>query len=208
MGVGGVGEICSVSRSICFGFVEQGGVLGEERDEGLTDGDAVAELGVHLDAGVGADRRAGVGTAGTEALHRPADLLAVHCGKKARAGCGKGARRGGVVEGGGRGEGVLRCGVVVRLHLDHLEEAAVGGAVGEELRREECTGFGRGGLSAEVEHVARERVGQREEVGGEAKLFRRKGEGALRREVLKEFEALLDLDPVATRSGPAAGPSR
>jgi len=43
-------------------------------------------------------------------------------------------------------------------------------------------------------------VGQSEEVGGEAKFFRRQGEGAVGRKVLEEFEALLHLDPVATEA--------
>ena len=69
-----------------FGLVEQGGVPGEEGSKGLAEGDAVAELGVHLDASVGADRRAGMGTARAEALYGPADLLAVHGGEEAGAG--------------------------------------------------------------------------------------------------------------------------
>jgi len=78
---GGVGNLQRLAEH-GFGFVEQSGVLGKERGEELADMDAVAELGVHLDASVGADRRAGADAAGSQALHRPADLLAVHCGEE------------------------------------------------------------------------------------------------------------------------------
>ena len=44
---------------------------------------AVAEFGVHLDAGVGADGVAGFEAAGAEALDGPADFRAVHAAEEA-----------------------------------------------------------------------------------------------------------------------------
>jgi hypothetical protein len=96
------------------GFVEQRGILGEERRERLADTDAVAELGMHLDARVRADRSAGMGAASSQALHGPADLLAVHYGEEARAAGSEGAGCGGAVEGGGVGEGGKVWGFVAR----------------------------------------------------------------------------------------------
>ncbi len=54
---------------------------------------------------------------------------------------------------------------------DHLQEMAVGGAVGEEMGGECGAGFGSFGFVAEVKHVAREGVGQGEEIGAEAEFF-------------------------------------
>ena len=61
-----------------FGFVEQRRVFGEEGDDRLAGGDAVAELDVHLETGLGTDGVAGLGAAGAKALHCPAYFGAVH----------------------------------------------------------------------------------------------------------------------------------
>ena len=67
-----------------LGFVEELRVFAEESDERLACFDLVAELGVHLDAGVGRDRITGFGAAGSEALDGPAYLFAIHSGEVAR----------------------------------------------------------------------------------------------------------------------------
>ncbi len=95
---------------------EECGIFGEEGDEGLAGYDAVAETGVHLDTGVGADRVSGGEAAGAEALDGPAYLAAVHAREKARFGGGEGQARCGFVEGGG----VLEDGGVAALGFDDL----------------------------------------------------------------------------------------
>ncbi len=112
--VGGVAEIFKVSRSMASGSCEEGGVFGEEGGEGLTVFELVAQFGVHLDAGVGADGVAGFGAACSETLDGPAYLLAVHAGRGSRlVGRGDGAGGGGFVECGG----VFEDGWCLRLGL-------------------------------------------------------------------------------------------
>jgi hypothetical protein len=66
-----------------LGFVEEGGVFGEEGEDGLAFFEAIAEFGVGFDASVGADGVAGACSAGAETLNGPADLLAVHASEVA-----------------------------------------------------------------------------------------------------------------------------
>src|SRR5216683_3562535 len=66
-----------------LGFVEELRIFREESDEGLVGFEFVAELGVHLDAGVGGDGVAGFGAACAEALDGPAYFFAVHGGEVA-----------------------------------------------------------------------------------------------------------------------------
>src|SRR5260370_42366311 len=61
-----------------FGLVEERGVFAEEGDEGLVGVEFVAEFGVHLDAGVGGDWIAWLGSPRSKALDGPPYLLAVH----------------------------------------------------------------------------------------------------------------------------------
>jgi len=61
-------------------FVEEFRIFREESDEGLVGFEFVAELGVHLDAGVGGDGIAGFGAACAERW-TPAYLFAVHGGE-------------------------------------------------------------------------------------------------------------------------------
>ena len=101
------------------------------------------------------------------------------------------------MEGGGVGDGGHGGRDVVRLQLDHLQEAPVGRAVGEEFGGEHGAGFGSRGLPSQVEHVAGERVGESRRSELRPQLLEWKSEGEVGREVLEEFEALLHLDPVA-----------
>ena len=74
----------------------------------------VAEFGVHLDAGVGADWVAGFGAACSEALDGPAYLFAVHGGEVAGCWSGEGECGCGLVAGGG----VFEDGDVTALSCD------------------------------------------------------------------------------------------
>src|ERR1700692_4070386 len=74
-----------------FGFVEKLRVFAEESDEGLVGFEFVAELGVHLNAGVRGYGVSWFGAACAEALDGPAYLFAVHSFEVAGYGCGEGA---------------------------------------------------------------------------------------------------------------------
>ena len=89
---------------------------------------------------------------------------------------------GGFVEGGGVGED----GGVAALGFDHAEPGFVGCSGGEDVVGELGSGFGGGGLAAEVEHPAGEDGGEGDEVGGE---------GVER--AFEDVDALPDFEPVA-----------
>ena len=172
-----------VSRSMASGSSSRSGSSLKRVTRGWPALSLVAEFGVHLDAGVGADGIAGFGAACAETLDGPADLFAVHAGEIAGVGGGEGAGGGGLVEGGG----VFEDGDVAALGCDDLEPGFVGGAAEEDLVGELCAGFGGGGVAGEVEHPAGEDVGELDEVGGH-------GVAAL---PLHDVDALPDFDPVA-----------
>jgi len=137
---------------------------------------------VHLDAGVGADGVAGFGTACSQALDGPAYLLAVHRGEVAVLWGGDGAGAGGFVVGGG----VFEEGDVSSLSLDDFEEGFEGGTGCEDFVGKLCALCWSIGVSGEVQHPAREDVGEFDEVGG-------RGVAVL----LHDVDALPDFNPVA-----------
>jgi hypothetical protein len=110
-----------------FRFGEQGFVFGEEGDEGLTCFKMRAKFGMHLDAGVGADRVAGFGAACSEALNGPANLLAIHRGEIAGARGGEGFLRQWLVVNSRVGF-AFKEGDVSALSLNDLEEGLKGGS--------------------------------------------------------------------------------
>src|SRR5258705_6239798 len=89
-----------------LGFVEERGVFAEESDQGLVGFEFVAELRMHLNAGVGGDGSAWFRAACSEALHSPPHFFAVHRGEIAGGFGGEGSGCGWVVvSGGGVAEG-------------------------------------------------------------------------------------------------------
>ncbi len=137
-----------------FGLVEEGGVFGEEGDERLACFDFVAQLGVHLDAGVGADGVAGFGAACAETLDGPAHLFAVHGGEVSAVGCCEGAGGGRLVVRGG----VVEDGDVAALDGYDSEPRFEGCAAEEDLVGEFCSCFGSWCVACEMEHPAGENV--------------------------------------------------
>jgi len=108
-----------------FRFGKQGFVFGEESDEGLACFKMCAKFGMHLNAGVGADKVAGLGAACSEALNGPANLLAVHGGEVAGVRGGEGFLRQGFVVNSGVGF-AFKEGDVSSLSLNDLEEGLKG----------------------------------------------------------------------------------
>ena len=160
--------------------------VGEEGDEWLARCKAIAEFGVHLDPGVGADGLAGAIAAGAEALHGPADGGAIHAREEARVrgpeGCGCG-RGGWCAKGLSKAERSPPCARTIP------RPGIVGAAAAEEIVGEGVAGSGCWREAGEVEHVAGEGEREIDEVAAV-----RVGGGTSE---LEDLNALGDLEPVA-----------
>src|ERR1700733_11048219 len=144
--------------------------------------EAVAKVRVHLDACMRADGVAGFGAACSEALDGPAYFLAVHGGEVAVLCGGDRASSGGFVMSGG----VFEESSVAALGLDDLEPRLVGVAAAQDIVGELCSCFGSASLAGEMEHPAREDVGEFDKVPGHRVAV-----------MLHDVDALPDFDPVA-----------